>query len=143
MSADQLKLLFQKVGIRTVAIIDDAYLSHATVADLKAIDGLRALWAAIDASDEALEFLRAEAVSLDAPDDINEANLQKLYELRPRNEALNVILAAFDEIQVQKRGQLTSLKELLAELGLLPLELAPSPPLNAPPLPALIFLDYL
>lgn len=143
MSADQLKTLFAKVGIRTVAIIDDAYLSHPTVADLKAIDGLKALWAAIDASDDAIEFLRAEAVSLDAPDDINESSLQKLYELRPRSEVLSAILAAFDEIQVQKRNQLTSLKELLAELGLVPLELTPSASLRADALPDLIFLDYL
>jgi hypothetical protein len=143
MSVDQLKTLFQKLGIRTVAIVDDAYLSHPTVADLKAIDGLKTLWAAIDASDDVLEFLGAEGLSLDAPEDINESNLAKLYEIGPRSEALKAILAGFDEIQVQKRGQLTALKDLLRELELVPLELPPTAPLKPDRLPDLIFLDYL
>lgn len=142
MSVDQLKSVFQKYGIVTVAIIDDAYLGHPTLSDLRPIEGLKALWAAVEASDETLEFLRDQGISLTAPDDINEAQLEKLYELRPGNAGLSAVLNQFDEIQIQKREQLKALKDLLGELGLVPLELAPLAQLKSDALPDLIFLDY-
>src|SRR5581483_12476235 len=142
MIVDQLKNLFQKHGIRTVAIIDDAYLERPTLADLRAVDGLKTLWAGIEASDDALEFLGGRGVSLAAPEDINEARLDRLYELRGENASIYAVLSQFDEIQTHKREQLEALKELLAELGLVPHELTPLTPLNPDALPDLIFLDY-
>ena len=142
MSVDQLRALFQKHGIRTVAIIDDAYLEHPTLADLRSVDGLKTLWAGIEASDETLEFISGRGISFVAPEDINEARLESLYELRGEDAGVHAILSPFDEIQTHKREQLKALKELLAELGLIPQELAPSTPLNPDALPDLIFLDY-
>lgn len=142
MIVDQLKTLFQKHGIGQVAIIDDAYLEHPTVADLRAVDGLTTLWAGIEASDETLEFLKARGISLVAPEDIDEVRLKRLYELRGQHPGVHAVLSQFDEIQTHKREQLDALKALLAELGLIPLELAPLTPLNPDILPDLIFLDY-
>src|SRR2546430_2279575 len=103
MNVDHLKILFQELGIKNVAIVDDAYLEHPTLADLKSIDGIKALWAGIDASDEALDFLGGREVSLNAPEDIDESQLENLYKLRPDSSALSAILSQFDEIQVHKR----------------------------------------
>ncbi len=142
MSIDQLRGLFREHGIRIVAIIDDAYLEHPTVADLRAIDGLKSLWAAIEASDEALDFLGRRGFSITAPEDINEERLRSLYELRGESASVHAILSSFDEIQAHKREQLKALRELLAELGIVPHELAPLTPLDLAALPDLIFLDY-
>lgn len=142
MSVEKLKDLFQRHEIMTVAIIDDAYLEHPTLADLRAVDGLKSLWAGIEASDDALEFLGAHGISLAAPEDINEAGLEKLYQLSGENASVHAVLSQFDEIQTHKREQLKALKELLTELGIVPHELAPLTPLNPDTLPDLIFLDY-
>ena len=142
MSVDQLKRLFEVHSIRKVAIIDDAYLERPTIADLRSIDGLKPLWAGIEASDEILEFLNNEGISLSSPDDIKTDQLERLYDLRSKSPALSSVLDQFDEIQLSKREQLRALEELLREIGVNPEELMPSAPLKAEALPDLIFLDY-
>lgn len=142
MDINQLAELFKRHSISTVAIIDDAYLEHPTLADLRPMDGQKALWGAIDASDEVLTFLRQNGIELVAPEDVGEQQIEKLYELRSHNGALSAILNQFDHIQIQKRERLKALKDLLAELGHVPLEMKPSDSLSPDALPDLIFLDY-